>query len=59
MKIYTIIMGIIFVSVLCSCSKINKCFGMKDDNIVEETAEDLLKQKTGIDIDFTPISKEG
>lgn len=30
----------------------------KDDNPVEEEAERIIKDKTGIDIDFTPNSKE-
>ena len=29
-----------------------------DDNPVEEAAEEMLKQQTGIDIDITPSSKE-
>ena len=30
-----------------------------DDNPVEEIAEAVLDAKTGLDLDFTPASKEG
>lgn len=30
----------------------------KDDHPIEELAEQVLKDQTGIDIDFTPLSKE-
>ncbi len=30
----------------------------KDDNIVEESAEEVLRMKTGLDVDFTPKSPE-
>lgn len=29
-----------------------------NDNIVEETAEDLIKTHTSLDIDLTPLSRE-
>lgn len=51
---------LLFVSVACvsSCSYINSKMHLKDDNIIEEMAEELLKQKTGFDLDFTPESVE-
>lgn len=30
----------------------------KDDHPIEELAEQVLKDQTGIDIDFSPLSKE-
>ena len=30
----------------------------KDDHPIEELAERILKEQTGIDIDFTPLTKE-
>jgi len=43
---------------LCGCSSINKKFGLDDDNMIEELFEDLIEQKTGLDIDLTPGSPE-
>lgn len=31
---------------------------MKDDNFIEEAAENIIEENTGIKIDFTPSSKE-
>jgi hypothetical protein len=42
----------------CGCSSINKKFGLDDDNVIEELFEDLIEQKTGLDIDLTPGSPE-
>lgn len=39
-------------------SLINQYFGIKDDNIVEELVEDILKEELDVDIDLTPLSKE-
>ena len=33
-------------------------FNPKDDNPVEELAEEVIKKETGFDIDLTPDSKE-
>ncbi len=30
----------------------------KDDNVVEETIEQVIESQTGIDVDITPLSKE-
>lgn len=35
-----------------------KLFKVKDDHPVEEMCEKIIKERTGIDIDFTPSSKE-
>ena len=31
---------------------------VKEDNVVEEAMEEIIKQQTGIDVDLTPNSKE-
>jgi hypothetical protein len=53
---------ILFVGIsfylLCGCSSINRKLGLDDDNIIEESAEAVLKKHTGLDLDFTPNSKE-
>jgi hypothetical protein len=33
-------------------------FNMKDDNPIEEAAEKVIQDKTGIDVDLTPNSPE-
>jgi hypothetical protein len=33
-------------------------FKMKQDNPIEEKAEEIIKNKTGVDIDLTPQSPE-
>jgi len=35
-----------------------KILHLKDDNLVEEVVEEVIKNKSGIDIDFTPNSPE-
>lgn len=44
---------------LSSCSMLNKKLGLQDDNIVEEVTESLIKEKTGMDMDLTPLTPEG
>lgn len=41
-----------------ACQLINDKTGMKDDNIVEEITEAVIKSNTGIDIDLIPRSPE-
>ena len=33
-------------------------FGLKDDNIVEEISEDVIREATGVDVDLSPSSPE-
>jgi hypothetical protein len=50
---------LIFTCVLfCSCHYINTMMGLKDDNVIEETVEDVIEIETGIDVDLTPESVE-
>ena len=56
MKIFAVIL---FMScVMGGCSYINRCMGLKDDNIIEEGVESAIKSKTGVDVDLTPGSPE-
>lgn len=48
----------ILLLVLCGCSPINKWLGLPDDNIAEEMIEDIIKGRTGLDIDLTPETPE-
>lgn len=44
--------------IISGCSSINKKLGIEDDNIIEESAEEVLKKNTGLSLDFTPGSPE-
>lgn len=33
---------------------VNKYAGLQDDNLIEEAIEELIEEKTGVDIDLTP-----
>lgn len=52
-----ILMAIGVILLLPSCSNINKEVGLKDDNPLEEAVEEIIKEETGIVIDFTPAVK--
>lgn len=41
-----------------SCQFFNRQFNLEDDNVFEESIEDLIEHKTGFEIDLTPQSKE-
>lgn len=43
---------------LTSCSSINDKFGLPDDNLGEELIEDMIKGRTGQDIDLSPFTQE-
>lgn len=43
---------------LHSCSDFNKEIGLKDDNPLEQAVEQIIKDETGMDVDFTPEVKE-
>ncbi len=48
----------VFSLFLCSCSWINSKMGLDDDNLLEEILEEVIKDRTGADIDLTPSSEE-
>ncbi len=50
-----VIVTIVGLSILVG---IGSKFFLGDDNVVEEVAEQIIDDKTGIDIDLTPSSKE-
>lgn len=35
-----------------------RIFRMKDDNLIEEAAEEVIRRRTGLNIDITPNSRE-
>lgn len=59
MKLYEggLLVLIVIVS-LCVVGGIASTFFLGHDNPVEETAEDIIKEKTGVDVDLTPSTPE-
>lgn len=54
-----IISGLVFLlTITGACSKINKYFGLPDDNAVEQRIEEIVKDETGVKIDLTPSEQE-
>lgn len=41
-----------------ACTYLNRQFGLKPDNMIEESVEAVLEHHTGVDIDLSPSSKE-
>jgi hypothetical protein len=37
---------------------LNRKIGLEDDNVIEEFIEERIKEKTGLDLDLTPLSNE-
>lgn len=52
----TLLIGLIFL--LSSCNSLFKWQTEYPDNFAEEAIEDFIEDKTGYDIDLTPISGE-
>ena len=45
------------IAILCllaSCSYCNSYLGLKNDHVVEQTAEAIIKAEYGVDVDLTP-----
>lgn len=56
-------MRVIFIALVCglivnACAALNRKIGLVDDNFIEESIEEKIKEKLYIDIDLTPASKE-
>jgi len=57
------LLGFIIASILIGCDyspmeRFNDLMGLKDDNMLEESAENLIRDKIGLEIDLTPRSEE-
>lgn len=50
-------MGLILMALVCvgfgACSFLNKKLGLSDNNIIEEQVEEVIKDKTGLDVDLS------
>lgn len=40
--------------IMGGCSYLNRSLGMEDDNPIEQMIEQIIEEKTGIDLDLTP-----
>lgn len=48
-----------FLGLLFSgCSYVNEKVGLPDDNPIEESAEAIVNDRIGLDLDFTPNTPE-
>ena len=52
------LISVIIVTVSLTVGLVSRHFIKKDDNPIEELAEEIIKQETGIDIDLSPDSPE-
>ena len=60
MSLTSLVIGtaVVGISILIGISSKYIFKSLKDDNKIEEICEHVVKDKAGIDIDFTPASKE-
>jgi len=49
---------IVLVLILGGCHYLNEKIGLQDDNVIEEFIEERIKEKTGFDLDLTPLTQE-
>ncbi len=59
-KFFMRLIIILFFTAGCvgGCTLLNKKLGLKDDNPIEELTEEVIRARTGMDIDLTPESEE-
>ena len=50
--------AVVILALLVGCGTLNKWVGMKDDNVLENSVEDLIELGTGAQIDLTPGSHD-
>lgn len=55
---YVCISLLLVAGFMGGCSLMNQRLGLPDDNIIEETIEDVVEHKTGVELDLSPSSKE-
>ena len=49
---------IMILIIMVGCSRCNRYFGLDDNHPMEEFLEEIIKAKSGIDLDLTPLSPE-
>lgn len=49
---------IVLILIFGGCHYLNEKAGLPDDNALEEFVEERIKEKTGLDLDLTPVSIE-
>jgi len=52
LKIFLVIA--VLLSSFGGCHYVNKRIGLENDNVIEETIEDILNKQLDLDIDLTP-----
>jgi len=55
---YTAVATFILAALAGGCSYINQKLGLMDDNVIEESIENVIESKTGLSFDLTPGSEE-
>lgn len=55
---WNILFLIAMLLLILGCQYCNRIIGVSDDWAGEEIAEELIKAKTGLELDLTPESKE-
>lgn len=53
-----VMIAVLVLILVAGCTALNRKANLKDDNFFEETIEELIEAKTGLDIDLTPSSPE-
>lgn len=43
-----------FLLLMSACSEFNSTVGLKDDHPMEQAAEKMIHDETGVKVDFTP-----
>lgn len=56
MRLFFVVIVIMVLS--GACRVLNRYAGVEDDNPVEELAEEIIRAKTGMELDLTPKSEE-
>lgn len=53
------LVAIVFIGVsFQACERFYDKVGLDNDNVLEEVAEEVIQQHTGLEIDLTPTSEE-
>lgn len=50
----TLLISVVLMSAMVSCSYLNRQLNLPDDHPIEEFAEFVIEQQTGLDVDLTP-----
>ncbi len=51
-----LLIGVILL--LTSCEEFNKKVGLRDNNPIELAVEEVIKEETGVEVNFTPDASQ-